>query len=245
MKRSNSASNFIVRLKNIDKTYQLGKVTIRALKNFNLNIKRGEFLVVLGPSGSGKTTLLNIIGGIDIPTSGSVYFEDLKIDNLDEAQLTEYRRREIGFIFQFFNLISTLTAGENVDFALELSRKDRPSKKSSTELLEMVSLKDRAHNFPFQLSGGERQRVSIARALAKDPPLMLCDEPTGELDFKTGKKILKIMRLLNQKEGKTFILVTHNSVISEIADRVIFLHDGEIAREKINQNPKDPETLEW
>ncbi len=223
----------------------MGEVQIQALEDIDLQIQSGEFMVVLGPSGSGKTTLLNLIGGIDSPTKGQVLVNGVDISKFNEKQLTVYRRDAIGFIFQFFNLIPTLSAKENVEFALELASKGSELKRMSDELLQIVGLKERLDNFPYQLSGGEQQRVAVARALAKDPPLLLCDEPTGELDFKTGKKVLKVMRDLNQNEEKTFIVVTHNAVVGKIASRVIYLHDGRIVKEKVNDRPLDPEEIEW
>lgn len=235
----------IVDLKKVKKVYQMGEVQIEALKNIELKVKRGEFIVILGPSGSGKTTLLNLIGGIDSPTEGEIFVNGVDISKFNQNKLTLYRRETVGFIFQFFNLIPTLTAKENVEFALELKDKKEKRKRDATELLELVGLRERTDHFPYQLSGGEQQRVAIARALAKDPPLLLCDEPTGELDFKTGKKVLKVMRDLNKSEGKTFIIVTHNTPVGKIADRVIYLHDGEIAKEEVIENPLDPEEIEW
>lgn len=223
----------------------MGEVQIEALKNIDLKVKRGEFVVILGPSGSGKTTLLNLIGGIDSPTEGEIFVNGIDISKFNQNKLTLYRRETVGFIFQFFNLIPTLTAKENVEFALELKDKKRERKRDATELLELVGLKERTDHFPYQLSGGEQQRVAIARALAKDPPLLLCDEPTGELDFKTGKKVLKVMKDLNKSEGKTYIVVTHNTPVGKIADRVIYLHDGEIAKEEVIENPLEPEEIEW
>jgi putative ABC transport system ATP-binding protein len=238
-------NEIIVDLKKVKKVYQMGEVQIEALKNIDLKVKRGEFVVILGPSGSGKTTLLNLIGGIDSPTEGEIFVNGIDISKFNQNKLTLYRRETVGFIFQFFNLIPTLTAKENVEFALELKDKKRERKRDATELLELVGLKERTDHFPYQLSGGEQQRVAIARALAKDPPLLLCDEPTGELDFKTGKKVLKVMKDLNKSEGKTYIVVTHNTPVGKIADRVIYLHDGEIAKEEVIENPLEPEEIEW
>lgn len=235
----------LIKLEGVNKTYQLGRVSVQALKNIDLEVEEGDFLVVLGPSGSGKTTLLNIVGGIDRPTSGSVTVNGQRIDEFNDTRLTEYRRLQVGFVFQFFNLIPTLTAAENVQYAIDLVKKDKKVTRSAKELLELVGLSERATHFPFNLSGGEQQRVAVARALAKDTPIILCDEPTGELDFKTGKKILKLMRELNRKENKTFMVVTHNTVVGRIADRVIHLHDGEIARIEKVENPIDPEDIEW
>jgi putative ABC transport system ATP-binding protein len=235
----------IVTLENVSKVYQMGEVEIQALKEVNLEVKAGEFIVILGPSGSGKTTLLNLVGGIDSPSQGKIFIDGVDISGFNEKQLTRYRRNSIGFIFQFFNLIPTLSARENVEFALELVHKERTVRRTADDLLAIVGLKERTDHFPYQLSGGEQQRIAIARALAKDPPLLLCDEPTGELDFRTGKKVLKVMRDLNKEEEKTFIVVTHNAVVGKIADRVIHLRDGEIVREELIDKPLDPEEIEW
>lgn len=232
-------------MQKVSRIYQMGEVQIPALNNVDLKIQSGEFLVVLGPSGSGKTTLLNLIGGIDSPTQGKIVVDKVDISQFKENQLTRYRQDTIGFVFQFFNLIPTLSAKENVQFALELVRKRKNLGKTADQLLELVGLKERANHFPYQLSGGEQQRVAIARALAKDPPLLLCDEPTGELDFKTGKKVLNVIRDLNKNEGKTFVVVTHNAVVGKIADRVIYLHDGKIVQEQVIDKPLDPEEIEW
>jgi putative ABC transport system ATP-binding protein len=231
----------MLRLEDVWKIYKMGVVDVIALKEINLEIGKGEFIVVLGPSGCGKTTLLNIIGGIDTPTKGSVTFNNVNVSKLDENSLTMHRRKNIGFIFQFFNLIPTLTARENVILAAELV--ERP--KSVEEVLEIVGLKQRADHFPSELSGGEQQRVAIARALVKNPPLILADEPTGSLDFETGKKVLKVMREINRTEGITFILVTHNSVIASMADRVIYLKDGKIDKIVENESPIEADELHW
>lgn len=236
------ASEPLVELKGVDKTYYIGKIPVPALKETTLSIEKGEFIVVLGPSGSGKTTMLNLIGGLDSATSGEVKVESRDLSDLTEKQLTEFRRTGIGFIFQFFNLIPTLTALENVSLASQLAGRDNVS---SEKVLEEVGLKGREHHFPNQLSGGEQQRVAVARALAKEAPLMLCDEPTGELDYETGKKILKLLRRLNQERKRTFIVVTHNVAIGEIADRIIKLRDGEIVFDEQNQEILDPEKLKW
>jgi putative ABC transport system ATP-binding protein len=196
---------------------------------------------VLGPSGSGKTTLLNIIGGIDVPSKGKVLFRGMDVTSLDENGLTMHRREHIGFVFQFFNLIPTLTARENVVLASELVENPR----DVDEVLGIVGLKDRANHFPSELSGGEQQRVSIARAIIKNPPLILADEPTGNLDFETGKKILKYMREICKNEGISFIVVTHNSAISETADRIVHLKDGKIDKIMVNEEPLDPDKLFW
>lgn len=219
----------------------MGAVDVMALRGINLRITKGEFVVVLGPSGCGKTTLLNVIGGIDNPTKGKIIFNGRDVSRLDETGMTYHRRKNIGYIFQFFNLIPTLTARENVMLAAELV--DNP--RGVDEVLDIVGLLDRASHFPSELSGGEQQRVAIARALVKNPPMILADEPTGSLDFKTGIKILKVMKEINLKEKITFILVTHNSIIAEIADKVVYLKDGEVERVVLNEEPLSPDELEW
>ncbi len=233
--------NELLKLTDVWKTYRMGAVDVHALRGIDLEVKRGEFVVVLGPSGSGKTTLLNLVGGIDTPTKGDILFNGINVSSLDDAGLTMHRRKNIGFIFQFFNLIPTLTARENVMLAAELVENPR----DVDEVLEVVGLKHRADHFPSELSGGEQQRVAIARALVKSPPLILADEPTGSLDFETGKMVLKVMRDINRNEGITFILVTHNSVIANMADRVVHLKDGKVARVLINSEPAEPEELSW
>jgi putative ABC transport system ATP-binding protein len=232
-----------IHFEGVSKTYQLGEVQVNALHPIDLAIEAGEFVVILGPSGSGKTTLLNLVGGIDSVSTGSLFVDGIDVAQLARRDLTEFRRTTIGFVFQFFNLIPTLTARENVQFALELVTKD--TERLALEVLEKVDLKDRADHFPSQLSGGEQQRVAIARALSKNPPIILADEPTGELDFKTGVKILELMKEINESEGRTFILVTHNSSIGKIADRVIHLSSGEIASEKRVRKPIRPSELVW
>jgi putative ABC transport system ATP-binding protein len=197
----------------------------------------------MGPSGSGKTTLLNLIGGMDTVTSGKLVINGQDISGLQSKELTDYRRTQIGFIFQFFNLIPTLTALENVEFALELVESD--TREKSMRALESVRLEDRADHFPSQLSGGEQQRVAIARAICKSPPILLCDEPTGELDFETGKKVLKVMQDINRDNKQTIIVVTHNSAIAEMSDRTVRLHSGEVSEITEIANPKDAEELVW
>jgi putative ABC transport system ATP-binding protein len=216
-------------------------VEVRALTGVSLDITRGEFIVILGPSGSGKTTLLNLVGGIDSPTSGKITVDGIELSALDDKGLTEYRRNHIGFVFQFFNLIPTLTARENVEFAAELVEEPR----DPLEVLEVVGLKERADHYPSEISGGEQQRVAIARALVKDPPILLCDEPTGELDFETGKHILSAMKMINEVNCKTVLLVTHNTAIGDIAHRVIRLRSGEITEDRRNTAPIDPQELRW
>lgn len=233
----------LITFSGVCKTYPMGELEVRALRDVDLTIKEGEFIVILGPSGSGKTTLLNLIGGMDTVSCGRLTVNGQDISNLDGKGLTDYRRTQIGFIFQFFNLIPTLTALENVEFALELVEKDTRDK--SMRALEMVGLADRADHFPSQLSGGEQQRVAIARAICKAPPILLCDEPTGELDYETGKNVLKVMQRINREEKQTIILVTHNSAIAEMSDRTVRLHSGEVAEVARIENPKDAEELVW
>ncbi len=235
--------NTTVLLENVSKTYQMGEVEVKALKDVDLTVTKGEFLVALGPSGSGKTTMLNLIGGIDSPTSGKIVVGGHDISTLSEKELTGFRRETVGFIFQFFNLIPTLTAKENVEFALDLVPKEKRG--SALEVLEQVGLGERADHFPSQLSGGEQQRVAIARALAKRPPVVLCDEPTGELDYDTGIMILRLMRDISRQEQCNFLMVTHNSAIAKIADKVVHLHSGEISAIDVNEEPEDPENLVW
>ena len=230
-----------IRLEEVSKNYRMGKIQVPALRGITLDIMAGEFIVFLGPSGSGKTTLLNLIGGLDSPSSGKIVVNDIDITQLSENQLTGFRRRQIGFIFQFFNLIPTLTARENVEFAAELVAHHR----SSEELLREVGLEERTKHFPSELSGGENQRVAVARALATDPPVLLCDEPTGNLDFETGKRIYKLLKVLNETKRKVVIVVTHNSAVGDIAHRVVHLRDGKVSQITHNTHPLDPEELKW
>jgi putative ABC transport system ATP-binding protein len=238
---SEVATGSALRLEDVSRSYQMGAVEVRALSGVRLDINKGEFVVILGPSGSGKTTLLNLAGGIDSPSSGRIVVDGLEIGALDDGALTRFRRNHIGFVFQFFNLIPTLTARENIEFAAELVRAPR----DPVEVLEVVGLVDRADHYPSELSGGEQQRVAIARALVKDPPILLCDEPTGELDFETGKHILGAMRQLHRAEHKTVLLVTHNTAIGDIADRVVRLRSGEVVEDRRNDSPLDPKDLRW
>jgi len=238
--------NVAVDLYNVNKIYKIGKVSIHALRDVTLKVLEGEFIVILGPSGSGKSTLLNIIGGIDRPTSGKVIVNGINLQNLSDDELTEFRRKFIGFVFQFFNLIPTLTARENIMLTLELaSVKKHELKKRADELLELVGLKDRADHFPAELSGGQQQRVAIARAVAANPKLLLCDEPTGELDMESGKRVLSIIKKVNLEKGTTVIMVTHNTAISKIASRVIRLRDGQVVETKIIESPIDVSALSW
>ena len=234
-------ANVIMQLAEVSKTYIMGEVTVEALKPSTLDIYEGELVVILGPSGSGKSTLLNIMGGMDLPTEGKILFNGQDFSKANDNTLTLFRRNQIGFVFQFYNLISDLTARENVELAAELV--DEPL--SVMECLEEVGLEDRSESFPSQLSGGEQQRVSIARAVVKNPRLLLCDEPTGALDYKTGILILSLIRKINQKSGCTVVLITHNTAIGAMGDRVIRMRSGEIADITVNQNPIDPERIEW
>ncbi len=238
------AANALVRLVQVTKNYPMGEVTVYALRQLDLEIAAGEFVVLLGPSGCGKTTTLNLIGGLDKPTSGRVIVQGEDITHYDESQLTDYRRRKVGIIFQFFNLIPTLSAAENVEFPLALTN-GHDLRGKALGLLERVGLRDRADHFPSQLSGGEQQRVAIARALSNDPPVLLCDEPTGNLDMNTGQQVLRAIRDLNRKEGTTIVFVTHNSAIAPIANRVVRLRDGAVERIEQNAQPRDVAQLAW
>jgi putative ABC transport system ATP-binding protein len=241
-----SAPGDLLVMRDVRKIYRMGEVEVEALHVDELVIRRGEFVAILGPSGSGKTTLLNLIGGIDTPTSGSIFFDTHDVASMSRRQLTLFRREHIGFVFQFFNLIPTLTAEENVRFALELAERDGhgPDLVPAT-LLEKVGLAERRRHFPSQLSGGEQQRVAVARALAKAPELILGDEPTGNLDFRTGKLVLKVLREVNRDEGAAVVLVTHNQPLAAIADRVLQLRDGHIVSQQINEHPLDPDDVTW
>jgi putative ABC transport system ATP-binding protein len=231
----------LMRLEKVRKTYDMGEVKVEALKESSLDIYDGELLIILGPSGSGKSTLLNIMGGMDSPTSGQVIFADQNISGGGEDVLTHYRRKEVGFVFQFYNLIPDLTARENVELAAQLVKKPLPI----DEILEEVGLNQRMDHFPSQMSGGEQQRISIARAVIKNPRLLLCDEPTGALDFQTGKLILGLLKKINQEKGCTVILITHNTAIGAMGDRVARMRSGEIVEITENPNPISPEGIEW
>ena len=219
----------IIEVKGVKRTFNLGEVEVQALKGIDLKVKKGEFLVILGPSGSGKTTLLNCLGGIDTPTSGSIVVEGKDIVVFKEKKLSGYRRDTVGWIFQFFNLIPSLTAAENVALTLEMARDRKDMMKRARQALDLVGIPDKANMFPSQLSGGEQQRVAIARALVKNPKIVLADEPTGNLDWVTGTKIAKLMREINKREGTTFVVVSHDISITGVADRVIHLRDGRIS----------------
>lgn len=231
----------VIQLEKVSKVYQMGPVQVVALRDVSLEIEAGEFIVFLGPSGSGKTTLLNMIGGLDSPSAGRIIVDGIEVSKLNSGQLTSYRRNHIGFIFQFFNLIPTLTAKENIEFAADLVSNPR----LADELLWDVGLKERARHFPSELSGGENQRVAVARALATDPTVLLCDEPAGSLDSETGKRIYKLLHDLNQQSGKVVVVVTHNSAVGDIADRVMRLRDGSVVDVVRNAHPLDPEDLKW
>lgn len=233
--------NSFVTLRDVKKIYQMGEVEIAAADGISFEIEKGEFAVVVGPSGAGKTTVLNILGGMDTATSGEVWVDGIEITGYSNRQLTAYRRDDIGFVFQFYNLIPNLTAKENVELALQICKDPLDAKK----VLEEVGLGERLDNFPAQLSGGEQQRVSIARALAKNPKLLLCDEPTGALDYNTGKSILKLLQDTCRKKGMTVVLITHNSAIAPMADKVIKVKNGKVASLVINENPVPVETIEW
>ena len=236
----NCMENF-VSLRNVSKIYQMGEVEIRAVDGIDFDISRGEFVVIVGPSGAGKTTVLNILGGMDTATSGQVLVDGKDIAKYNQKQLTGYRRDDIGFVFQFYNLIQNLTALENVELALQICKNPLDARK----VLQEVGLGDRMKNFPAQLSGGEQQRVSIARALAKNPKLLLCDEPTGALDYQTGKAILKLLQDMCREKGMTVIVITHNSAIAPMADRVIKIKNGKVAEMKQNQMPMSVTDIEW
>ena len=223
------------------KVYKMGEVEIRAVDGIDFSIAKGEFVVIVGPSGAGKTTVLNILGGMDTATSGSVLVDKNDIAKYSPKKLIGYRRDDIGFVFQFYNLIPNLTALENVELALQICKNPLDAK----TVLEDVGLGERLNNFPAQLSGGEQQRVSIARALAKNPKLLLCDEPTGALDYNTGKAILKLLQDTCRKKGMTVIVITHNSAIAPMADRVIHIKNGKVSGMEMNEHPVPVETIEW
>lgn len=227
----------IIALQKIVKTYDTGLVKFNALDGVDLSIKKGEFVVILGPSGAGKSTLLNLIGGMDIPTSGSICVDGQELSKYTENQLSEYRAQNVGFIFQFYNILPTLTVKENVALIQDIA----PQAQDAEKVLEQVGLKAHMHQFPNQLSGGEQQRVSIARAIAKNPKLLLCDEPTGALDSKTGTDILKLLKA----QEETVVIVTHNALIADIADWVIRLKNGRIIENVINKDPKSVDEVEW
>ena len=230
-----------IKFENVCKTYTMGEVKIEALKDAGFSVEKGEICIIVGPSGAGKTTLLNILGGMDQLTSGRIFLEDEEISAYSKRQLTDYRRHAVGFVFQFYNLIPNLTALENVELASQICKNPM----DSSQVMEWVGLKDREKNFPAQLSGGEQQRVAIARALAKNPKLLLCDEPTGALDYVTGKQILKLLQDTARKTGMTVIIITHNSALTAMADRVVKVKNGTVVEEKINPTPTPVEEISW
>ena len=230
-----------IEFKNVCKDYKMGEVIIHALSNANLSIEKGELVVIVGPSGAGKTTALNILGGMDNATSGRVIVDNKEISRLKNRDLIKYRREDIGFVFQFYNLVQNLTAIENVELATQICKKSL----NPEQVMEKVGLADRKNNFPSQLSGGEQQRVAIARAIAKNPKLLLCDEPTGALDYKTGKQILKLLQDMSRIENMTVIIITHNGAIAPMADKVIKFKNGTAEDMIINENPTPIEEIEW
>lgn len=231
----------MLRAEHLSKRYQMGEIQVDALVDATFTIEEGEFVVILGPSGSGKSTLLNIIGGMDQPTSGKAFLGDREITAMKEKELTDFRRDHVGFVFQFYNLMASLTAEENVELATELVENPIPV----LEVMEAVGLSDRLEHFPSQLSGGEQQRVSIARAIAKNPEILLCDEPTGALDFTTGISILELLHDINQKFGKTVVIITHNQDIALMADRVIKMRSGRILENIQNETPLSVHEIRW
>ncbi|MDA1049147.1 MAG: ABC transporter ATP-binding protein [Planctomycetota bacterium] len=236
-----NSDEIILELIDVRRTFRMGEVAVQVLKGVSFQVRRGEFLAVVGPSGSGKTTILNLIGGLDSPTSGVIRYRDQDLTQASRSELTRYRRDAIGFVFQFYNLVPNLTARENILVTTEISQNPR----DVDEVLQLVDLTDRAHHFPAQLSGGEQQRIAIARAFAGNPEVLLCDEPTGALDFETGKKVLRVLLDLNQQLGKTVIVITHNSALAQVADRVIHLRSGEISSDEVNESPIAPEEVVW
>ena len=230
-----------IKVVDLTKEYLMGEITIKAVDKVSFEINEGELVVILGPSGAGKTTILNILGGMDSPSSGQVIVADKDISKYSLKELTKYRRNDIGFVFQFYNLVQNLTALENIELTSQICKNTL----SSEDVLEKVDLKSRMHNFPSQLSGGEQQRVAIARAIAKNPKLLLCDEPTGALDSKTGKKVLEVLQNASRKYHMTVIIITHNQVISKMADKVIKMKNGKIDEIKINKKPKSIKEIDW
>ena len=230
-----------IRFNSVSKEYHAGNVKVSALEEVSFDISQGEICVIMGASGAGKTTLLNLLGGMDNVTSGTVMLEDSEISSMDKRQLTSYRRDSIGFVFQFYNLIPNLTALENVEIAAQICKEPM----QAMEALRLVGLEDRAGNFPAQLSGGEQQRVAIARAIAKNPKLLLCDEPTGALDYKTGKAVLELLQNISQKQGMTVVIITHNRALSDMADYIIEMKSGCITNSYRNEAPLPVSEIEW
>lgn len=234
-------SEHFVEFRDVCKYYQMGENRIAAANHINFAIEKGEFCIIVGPSGAGKTTVLNMLGGMDSCDEGKIFLDGQEISAYNARQLTQYRRYDVGFVFQFYNLVQNLTALENVELANEISKDPLPADKT----LELVGLGHRINNFPAQMSGGEQQRVSIARALAKNPKILLCDEPTGALDYNTGKQVLKLLQDTCRKTGRTVIVITHNSAITAMADRVIHIRNGQVAAMEVNENPVPVERIEW
>lgn len=230
-----------IELKDVKKIYKMGEVNINALSGVNFSVEKGEFVIIAGASGAGKSTILNILGGMDTPTSGEIIVDGCNISNYNSRQLTTYRRYDIGFVFQFYNLVQNLTAKENVELAVQICKDPL----DIDETIEAVGLKERKDNFPAQLSGGEQQRVAIARALAKNPKLLLCDEPTGALDYKTGKAILKLLQDTCRRHNMTVVVITHNLALCPMGDKVIHVKSGRIESIEINENPMPVEDIEW
>ena len=230
-----------ISLEHVVKRYQMGEVVITAVSDISFHIEKGEFCVIVGPSGAGKTTVLNILGGMDACDEGVILVDGQRIDGYSQKQLTMYRRYDIGFVFQFYNLVQNLTALENVELAAQICKDPLPAE----EVLRHVGLGERLGNFPAQLSGGEQQRVAIARALAKNPKLLLCDEPTGALDYVTGKEVLKLLQDTCRKEGMTVVVITHNTALTPMADRVIHIKNGQVAKVELNEHPTPVEDIEW
>ena len=241
MTSSSSPSKPLLRLHDVGRTYVMGEVSVNVLRRVTMEILSGEFLAIVGPSGSGKTTILNLIGGLDSASVGRIVYQDRDLTRASPYELTMYRRQEVGFVFQFYNLVPNLTARENVMVATEISAQPR----DVDEVLGLVGLTERSHHFPSQMSGGEQQRVAIARAVAKNPEILLCDEPTGALDFETGKKVLRVLVDLNRNLGKTVVVITHNAALAHVADRVIHLRSGEITHIDFNATPIAPEEVVW
>lgn len=230
-----------ITFQDVKKVYHVGEVDIYALDGVSFTISKGEFVVIAGASGAGKSTILNILGGMDMSSEGQIEVDGSRIDLMQENELTDYRRFDIGFVFQFYNLVQNLTALENVELACEISKDPLDSK----EVLKQVGLAERMHNFPSQLSGGEQQRVAIARALAKNPKLLLCDEPTGALDYKTGKQILKLLQTMSKTQHMTIVVITHNLALCPMGDKVIHVKSGKIESIEVNEHPQDIDTIEW
>jgi len=239
--RLTRARTSVLSARALHKSYQMGEVVVQALRGVDFDLYSGELLVLLGASGSGKSTLLNIVGGLDVPTSGSISYLGTDLSQASDAELTEYRRRHVGFVFQFYNLIASLTAAENVDLVTDIADDSLPAR----DALALVGLSERADHFPAQLSGGEQQRVAIARAIAKKPHLLLCDEPTGALDYRTGVAVLEVIETINRQLGTSTALITHNAPVAQMADRVITLSDGLIVQDRPNPERRSPREIAW